>query len=383
MELAKLSPLCCALALAGSGAVAMAQDSQSWLGVDLLVNEGSEMKVSDVQVMRVGGPFGSGIALPNDPNASYLYDNNRQDFWIQPGLNLAWGRWLDTDKRWGMEFSGLYLMEKKAKWSDSEAGGTGAHTCLITSIGPLPDDWLGYFGLHPFSDADGYGSIQITSHSRMWGLEASAVHNLVRDDSKAIDMVLGVKHLNLSEDFQISLNDTLNPSDYYRAKDRWETKNSILALKLAVRGRVNIGTNWKFTAEGSVALGMNRESVDVSGSGSISSGGATRAWDSGGVFTGPCNMGRKSRSKLVYIPEVKIGIEQKRSERISLTANAHVMYISDVIRPGEQVNRIISTTGTGFASQGHPDPAAPYPTRRFETNDYVSYGLTLGVKINF
>jgi Putative beta barrel porin-7 (BBP7) len=372
------------LITAGSGVRALASDpdSKSWFGVELLSDWSTDGGVRGVQVMQNTNYH---VALPNQLGASYLFDNKAQDYGLQLGTRISYGRWLNASNTWGMEFSGLYYPEKEAKWNWSNAGGSGLNSTVI--FYPAANNPTGWWVLSLAANNTGFGNIDITSHSKLWGVEALAVRNLRRDDSASCDMVFGLKYLNLTEDFQISFANVYTQAPVlgeYAANDRWKTQNSIIAAKLGARFAVGSENHTRFVGEVAAALGQNSESINVNGFSVWTGGpgGAVIGTNLGGAFSGPSNIGTDKQSEFVPILELKLGLEHKLTKHLALTANAHAMYITSVVRPGEQVSNAFSQANVGFGNQ-IPNWYGTTPARQFVTSDYFSYGLSLGMKVMF
>lgn len=364
--------------------LAFGAGEQTWMRLELVSQWGDAGKVRDVQVLRVGP--GMGLAVMGNPNAQLIFNNREQDYGRQLGTRLTWGRWLDPTQRWGLEFSGQAFAEGDASWSYREGSESGASATLVFINTLLGDAFDGLYILTPGADPGEYGGIAITSHSRKQDFEALLVRNLARDETSSLDALLGLKYVGLSEDFQIALTNHSAPSppflpDYELAtRDRWQTRNRILALKVGIRGHT--GTRHRFTAEASLALGPNRQTVEVSGSTRITVPSTEPILTQGGLFSGPCNIGTRHRTALVLVPELKVGFEQRLTPKTALALQAHATYVSRVVRPGEQVNRTVNLNAVGVGSPT-PDPTLADPARRFKTTDHFSYGLSLGLKATF
>lgn len=368
-----------------AASLAFGAGGQSWMRLELVSQWGDAGKVREVQVLRAGP--GMGMPVMGNPDAQFLFNNREQDYGSQLGTRLTWGRWLDPARRWGLELSGQALAEGDASWSYREGSESGASATLVFINTLLGGTFDGLYILTPGADPGEYGGIDITSHSRKRDFEALLVRNLARDETRSLDALLGLKYVGLSEDFQIALTNHSSPSsspyppDYEVAtRDRWGTRNRILAVKVGLRGQT--GTRHRFTSEASLALGPSRQTVEVSGSTRITASSTEPLLTQGGLFSGPCNIGARHRTALVLVPELKLGFEQSLTPKTALTLRAHATYVSRVVRPGEQVNRTVNLDAVGAGSPT-PDPTLADPARRFKTTDYFSYGLSLGLKATF
>lgn len=85
------------------------------------------------------------------------------------------------------------------------------------------------------------------------------------------------------------------------------------------------------------------------------------------------------------MPEIKIGLGCKITKTLSFNANYNFLYVSNVIRAGEQPNRRINVLHSPAAGPGGYDPTAlpNEPGTKFRTTDFWAHGLGANFKIQF
>jgi hypothetical protein len=326
--------------------------------------------VRDVYVLYAND-MTNGFPVLNNPHAQRLFSNDDQEYGMQMGGRLTFGLWADDARKWGFELSGFALEEGDASWDFGATGGTKVSLISYQDPGGFEQ---GFFGKAPFSTL--YGTIDISSHSQLWGVEGLGLHNLKRDDSMSLDVSFGVKHVDLSEDFRTSFVDVY-PAFSFTAKDKWEATNQFFGAKIGMKFNMTCWDRLLVNIEPGVSIGANCESLRISGS-SLAAG----TVHAGGAFTGPTNMGTYDKTHFSVAPEIKLGLGCKITKKLSFNANYNFIYLSDVVRPGEQFNRQINPGAVGI-NGGDPNATPRRPTARFDTTDYWAHGVGVNLKIKF
>ena len=135
-----------------------------------------------------------------------------------------------------------------------------------------------------------------------------------------------------------------------------------------------------FSVEPAVSLGANCESLEIGGLSRIDLGtGPTTS--RGGGFTGVTNLGNYDETHFAVVPEVKVGLGCRITRHLSFHANYDFLYVSNVVRPGEQFTRQVNRLNPGVAPDPVVVPLDPRP--RFETSDYWLHGVGVNLKIKF
>jgi hypothetical protein len=93
-------------------------------------------------------------------------------------------------------------------------------------------------------------------------------------------------------------------------------------------------------------------------------------------------MGTYDKTHFSVAPEIKLGLGCKITKKLSFNANYNFIYLSDVVRPGEQFNRQINPGAVGI-NGGDPNATPRRPTARFDTTDYWAHGVGVNLKIKF
>jgi hypothetical protein len=338
-------------------------------------------------------PLVSGNADPTtigslaDPGTRILFGGRGLDYGTLSGVRATVGGWLDQDGRFGLEASGFLL----------ERGATGFRASSPGAPGPvvsIPFNALAPFGTPPLNPpgetalnaGGGPNTVTALSTTRLWGAEANALANLARDDRFRVDALAGFRYLDLQEG--LGLRDVFPDAvtgGTVTVGDSFSTRNQFYGGQLGAR----FGTTFRgFTldATAKAALGWTHESVNVLGLSTVTSGafGFPTGTFAGGVFGNPSNGGRSTHDHFAVVPEAQVRLGYQITRRLQGFVGYNFLYISDVVRPGDQINRNINPTqnvlfgGTGGALTG---PAAPPPP--FNRTDFWAHGVSFGLALRF
>jgi len=102
----------------------------------------------------------------------------------------------------------------------------------------------------------------------------------------------------------------------------------------------------------------------------------------GGVFAQPSNSGHHSRDRFAWIPEVTINLGANVTNNLSLFVGYNFLWISDVVRPGDQIDRAINPSQAalfgGNQLVGPARPAVP-----FNETTFWAQGINFGLQLRY
>jgi hypothetical protein len=248
---------------------------------------------------------------------------------------------------------------------------------LVASPGSNPGDL--------FSSA---GGIHVAAPTQFYGLEANLKRNICCGCNYRLDVLGGYRYLNLSEGLFITENlvalravpaTGMGVGDRIMVTDRFNTRNRFNGGQLGLGGEYRFG---RLFVGGSikVALGDVHQVVNIHGGTQITpaAGGPPTTFTSG-LLALSSNSGTFSRDTFAVVPEGTLKIGYQITDNLRAFVGYNFLYISSVVRPGDQIDRVLNTnlippfTPTGPA--GPPRPLVP-----FKTTDFWAQGLTFGVE---
>ena len=167
-------------------------------------------------------------------------------------------------------------------------------------------------------------------------------------------------------------------------RDAFDAGNSFYGLQVGVRGSYDLGP---LTADAGVkvALGAMRQSMDIAGSLVTNQFTPTVTTYPGGYFAQRTNIGSYGRDVFAAVPEASVNLSYRLTSWASIVAGYTFLYASNVVRPGEQIDRTVNPTQS--PSFGGPVPTnlvgAARPRFRFEGSDFWAHGLNVGVVLQY
>lgn len=300
------------------------------------------------------------------------------------GLALSgYGPW---DARTGLEASLFQFRSRSTGQGVSSSGQLGSVDLLL----PFIDVRTGRERVTEISFSPLYaGDVQVALENRFGGAELLATRALPRQGAWATDLLGGVRYLRLRETYTI---DTASPWAPPRAPDIWVTHdafdatNDFYGATLGLRARYEDGP-WFARATAKLSLGAMRQSVAIDGSlatDDYSDAGEVRVFP-GGYFAQPNNIGTHSRTQFSVVPEGSLVAGYRVSRMATVFVGYQALYLRDVLRPGDQVERRINPTVTvSYNADPTEVPSGPPgPPFEYRTSSFWAHGLTAGVSVSF
>lgn len=320
----------------------------------------------------------------NSPGTQVVMGGDDIDWSRQHGARLTLGYWLTDDRTWGVEASAFYLPTVNERQAVSSSGAPGSVNLVV----PFFDVDRNTEAFSNVSSAGQFsGTASTRASSRLWGAEADVVFGLTKPGAVRLELLGGLRYLNLKEgfSFQTSSPDLPpGPVTVFDTHDQFDAANDFYGGQVGVRGRYEAG---RFTADATlkVAVGAMRQHVDVAGSFTSNFFGPGVQTFAGGLFAQPSNIGSYSRTVIAVVPEAAINVGFRLTDWASVVLGYTFLYASNVARPGHQVDRVINPTQSQAISLNNPAPLAgpARPAFRFEGSDFWAHGLNAGLAFKF
>jgi hypothetical protein len=322
--------------------------------------------------------------------------NDQQSF---PGFNgsrLTVGYWLDDQQRYAIEASGFLLQSQSTTFQvrGDSSGEPGLRVPVFNTVPYAPgggcDPERPGFCLVPQTEdgvplavpGDLTGGVKITNSLQLGGFDVVGVMPVYRDKSWEISALGGGSFLQLNESFNLTADlEGLPTSDLYAGQsgyaiDEFKTRNRFYGATIGMRGRYTYGPAF-IEGTGRLSLGASQEMLTVNGG--YADFGAPFANSSGpyGIFAMPSNEGTFTRTHFAVVPEVELKIGYNITPSIVVTVGYDFLFDSNVIRPGEQIDRNIPK-GQTFQQTNNPTSLTS-PARLFNTTTFFAQGITVGL----
>ncbi|MCA9168181.1 MAG: BBP7 family outer membrane beta-barrel protein [Planctomycetales bacterium] len=187
-----------------------------------------------------------------------------------------------------------------------------------------------------------------------------------------VDGLFGYRYLDLDESMVI--NSSLSPATgVITGVDRFATDNDYHGVDFGIVGERECG-RWSLEAVGRCGLGINRQTLMVSGSGNRL----------GGVFAQTTNIGTFQHDAVTVIPELNLTAGYALTPNIRARCGYTFLWLSNVLRPAKQIDtRIDGRFLNATVAQPIVNPPAFFPAQRFETESVWLQGLNFGLEAWF
>jgi hypothetical protein len=346
----------------------------------------------------------SADAIPGgigQPGTRVLFGDQNLNYGTFSGLRLSTGFWIDPDSIFAVEGSGFALEHRSVHFS-AEGNAQGQPYLAQPFYDVLRQSESVYyisqnFTNNPIQQANLTGGIFVASNTRLWGWEVNSSARLIRNTAWSLDVLLGYRRLDLKEDLGLSntatslvagfgdqnlfAGTTINPPYSVSILDSFSTRNSFNGGQVGSRFAYHWG-RLSLELLGKVALGSMQEVVTING---VTTTNAPLAVTSlpGGIFAQASNIGQYHRDVFAVVPEGNLNLGVQITNWLSARVGYTFLYASNVVRPGDQIDRTINTNlvpiDTGYGTPGGP----ARPGFSFKDTDFWAQGLNLGLQLQF
>jgi hypothetical protein len=236
------------------------------------------------------------------------------------------------------------------------------------------------------------GSVNVNYNTRLWGAEGNLRYPLLCECNYKLDILAGFRFLDLQESLNISESVTFLVSnaalgvaagDNIQVFDGFGTINHFYGGQLGADFQYKSGP-WIFGVTPKLALGDMHQVVNINGSTVFSpaAGGVTTV--SGGLLAASTNIGHHTSDRFAVVPEIGLKIGYQVTDHLQVYAGYDFLYVSSVVRPGDQVDLNVNTTqiprlsGVGARLVGPAQPAV-----LFNRTDFWAQGVNFGLQFTY
>ncbi len=329
------------------------------------------------------GPIGSAARPGVDDGTRVLFGDKNVDHGPHATLRQTIGFW-GPGRCHGFEAI-AFLTEQRAEVDRFDGPITGRNTLARPNINVLtgvPDSIL-------ISSPPNFGgSAGVYTNSRAGGAEMNFLRSWAYYDKFKFNTLAGFRWFTLNEQIRVDSNSVLtdqNPADppVRDITDQFTTRNNFYGLQVGFQTEFR-HNRWFVDANAKVAAGFTHEKLNIAG--------ATRFVDAGierivpfGAFALEPNSGNFSSREFAYVPEGNFKIGYQWTQRLSTYIGYDILYISKVVRPGDQVNPVINPTLLPIAQVFNPQfPfGPPQPSLLFDKSDFFLHGFQFGMSFRY
>jgi hypothetical protein len=234
------------------------------------------------------------------------------------------------------------------------------------------------------------GSLSVAAESVLWGFDVNFRKCLNRGCDRRTMWFAGYRNVNLSEELTITENINVVGNGQGRVlitdpigsvvvvQDRFATDNHFHGGQLGLTYERRWG-RLSLDARASVALGVTRQELDISGFQTRTRPGMPPMTFRGGLLAAGPNLGSFTRNEFSVVPEFTLNAGVWLTPTLKVYAGYNFLFWSNVIRPGEQIDPVVDLTNVPNAP-AVPPGAPNRPAALFRQSDLLLHGAQVGLE---
>ena len=327
--------------------------------------------------------FGGALGIPG----TIVLSPDHLGYGLFPGGQLTIGRWLSSDPRFGLEASGFLLGSRSAGFSSSSAGSPSLRVPFF-NVPPGAGFPLGSSSFVLADPAFASGGQTVSSSLQFWGIEGNGLYRAYNGPGASVAVIAGLRYIDLREGLSIVSSESLLPpsaAGSFTGTDNFATRNQFFGAQLGVKAQQQFG-QFDGSVVAKVAVGDNYQTVSINGN-SVVSGtafGTPPGMTPGGIFTQLTNIGQQSRNQFAAVPEAKVELGYRLSSGIRFFVGYDAIYLSNVVRPGNQIDTTLNLTGNpAISGPGAVLTGAPRPGPLSNGSSFLAQGIQIGASYAF
>jgi hypothetical protein len=307
------------------------------------------------------------------------------------GGRVTMGGWFGVDQIAGLEGS-LFLLQQgsfSAYFRQNEAVGPvlGVPFNATVPFGTNPGGgFINPAGETTFNSGGAPLDLTVTGHVRLWGGDLNSLLNLWTDRRCRLHLLFGVRYLDLEEDLGIlAVSPDPLTNGAVTVKDLFATHNRFVGGQFGARAGITKG-KCSLDIMGKCAFGLMGQLYNVSGSTTVINGafGLPNGNFPGGIFAQSSNIGEFEHNAFAIVPEGQLKFTYRFCDRVHMFATYDVLYVSNVLRPGTQIDRNVNPTQNPILSQqAVPAGALAPPGAVFNRTDFWAQGVGVGFEFRY
>jgi hypothetical protein len=301
------------------------------------------------------------------------------------GGRFTIGRWL-PDQRFGLEADGFFLGGRSTSFA-AASDGTIPLRVPFFNVPPGAGFPLGSSSFVLADPGFAAGGQAISSSLKFWGVEGNGLYRAITGPAFSVSVLAGIRYIDLRENLSIASTETLLPAPQasFTGTDNFSTKNQFFGAQLGVKAQRQFG-QFDGSVIAKVALGDNYQTVSVGGASLVSGTGfgVTPGLTPGGIFTQTTNSGQQSRNQFAVVPEAQLELGYRVSSGFRLFVGYDFIYLSSVVRPGNQIDTTLNFTGNpAISGPGATLTGAPRPAPLLNGSSFWAQGIQIGASYAF
>jgi hypothetical protein len=356
------------------------------------------------------GPDEDNPGILGEEGTQILFGDQRINDSMRSGGRISFGRWLDPDQRWGLSGEYFGLEDESTNFfaaSDAngnpiisrpyftvfgfEANGDPKPAQENAELVALPDVLAGSLTVNTNTSFQGAGALlrhNFCCKNVCWpeccscdpcNNSCGGVPGGIR-----VGALVGYRFYRLRDSVSITENLTSlideSPGNFH-INDSFRTSNQFNGAEVGfvVDARK---ARWTLEMMGKIAVGSNRQTVNIAGQTVISGSDGDDGTFPGGLLTqSGTNIGNYSRNKFNVIPQLNMNLGYNLTPRLRAIVGYTLIYWSTVVRAGDQISLDVNETYLPRAFDTPEGPARP--AFAWRDTDFWAQGINVGIDYRF
>ena len=140
---------------------------------------------------------------------------------------------------------------------------------------------------------------------------------------------------------------------------------------------------WDVDGRVSVAMGVTHQIIDIDGFQQRQRPGEAAQMFRGGLLAVGPNLGRFTDDRFSVVPEATLNVGYMLTPTVRVYTGYNFLYWSNVIRPGDQIDRTVDVTFVPNPPAGVPASGQIRPMPLFKQSDLWVQGIQFGVELRW
>ncbi len=326
------------------------------------------------------------------PISPLLFGDNEIGNETRSGGRIAMGFWFPRHCNWGLDAS-FFMLGHRNLHAEATSDANGSPVLARPYFQPAfqgvaageAAELISYPGLLS-------GKVQFDSTTRLWGTDANLRHRLCCGPRYWLDCFVGYRHVQLAD--TININEDLTNLQFtagsgatrrFMVYDHFSTRNLFNGMQTGVEGELKLFRRWFLAGNFKLAMGNVHQIVNIDGSTTFVDSAVGTVTGRGGLYALASNIGRFEKNEFAVVPEFGIKIGFDINDHWRAYAGYNILYISNVVRAGEQIDRTVNFAGMA-PEPTNLNPAVASPARPavlFRQSDFWAQGGQFGVEYHW
>jgi hypothetical protein len=290
---------------------------------------------------------------------------------------LSW--WLDDEPNFGLDAAFFFLGANRFNFvANSNIDPVISRPVFVLNNNQENAETVAFPGVSS-------GQLRIDGSSQFWGAEANVLKRICGACDRNFEVFAGYRFLYLDEKIGITESITAGPNAPDPAgtqvivRDQFNARNEFHGAQIGA----HYEQRWnRFFVEvrGSFAMGVNVESLDISGSQMVTRPGQPTQNFLGGLLAAPTNIGNHGHDCFSIAPEIGLNAGYQITQHVRVFAGYNFLYWSNVLRPGQQIDRVVDLSQIPNTPAGIPSTGQQRPGVLLSESNFWAQGVTFGLQ---